>query len=441
MAVRQGPNHISTQRIRIAQLAKKNPNRVFTALHHYIDLQWMYEAYILTRKDGAVGIDEVTAKEYKVNLNENLQNLLERFKSKRYRAPLIKRVHIPKGNKTGPIGITTFEDKILQRAVAMVLEQIYEQDFHDFSYGFRPGRSQHMALKAVRDGLWKKDGYWVLSVDVKGYFDNINHKHLRGFLDQRVRDGVIRRMIDKWLKAGITEQGQVTYSDVGTPQGGVVSPLISNVFLHHVLDNWFEEAVLPRMVGRAQIVRFADDFLILFSREDDARRVLDVLPKRFSKYGLEIHPEKTRLVRMYPPIPRRGQKPQGRKRETLDFLGFTLYWGKLRNGKWAVLPKTSRGRLIRCLKVISAWCRSNMHRKIKHQSEDLAKKLMGHYQYYGVSFNHRSMGYFHFQTRRIWKYWLSRRSGKKHLSWESFARKTERHPLPQPRITKSFMNS
>jgi len=271
MAVRQGPNHISTQRIRIAKLAKENPERVFTALHHYIDLQWMYEAYILTRKDGAVGIDGVTANEYRKNLKENLQRLLEQFKSGRYRAPLIRRVNIPKGDgsKTRPIGITTFEDKILQRAVVMILEQIYEQDFYDFSYGFRPGRSQHMALKALRDGRWKKDGYWVLSVDVKGYFDNIDHKLLRGFLDQRVRDGVIRRMIDKWLNAGITEEGQVTYSETGTPQGGVVSPVVSNIFLHHVLDKWFVESVGPRMKGRSQIVRFADDFVILFSREDD----------------------------------------------------------------------------------------------------------------------------------------------------------------------------
>lgn len=436
MAVRQGPNHISTQRNRIAQLAKRNPGRVLTSLHHFIDLQWMYEAYILTRKDGAVGIDGVTAKEYHENLHENLQNLLERFKSGRYRAPLIRRVHIPKGEKTRPIGITTFEDKILQRAVAMVLEQVYEQEFYDFSYGFRPGRSPHMALKAVWGGHWKKYGYWALEVDVKGYFDNINHKHLRKFLDQRVRDGVLRRMIDKWLKAGITEEGQVTYSDVGTPQGGVISPLISNIFLHHVLDKWFVEDVQPRMVGRAQIVRYADDFLIILSRENDARRVLDVLYERFSKYGLEIHPEKTRLVRMYPPTSRKGKKPRDVKRETLEFLGFTLYWGKLRNGNWAVKPKTSKGRLKRCLKAISAWCRRHMHRKIKDQSEELAKKLKGHYQYYGVSFNSRSMANFRFKVIRIWQYWLSRRSGRKHLNWESFSRKTERHPLPYPRITK-----
>ena len=443
MAVRQGPNHISTQRIRIAQLAERDPRRVLTSVHHFIDLQWMYEAYTLTRKDGAIGIDGVTAKEYQTNLNGNLQDLLERFKSGRYRAPLIKRVHIPKGDgsKTRPIGITTFEDKILQRAVVMVLEQIYEQEFHDFSYGFRPGRSQHMALSAVRNGYWKKDGYWALEVDVKGYFDNIDHKHLRGFLDQRVSDGVIRRMIDKWLRAGITESGQVTYSDVGTPQGGVVSPLISNIFLHHVLDKWFVEAVQPRMYGRAQLVRFADDFLMLFSREDDARRVLRALEKRFSRYGLEIHPDKTRLVRMVPPRPGRRAGVPPERRKSLEFLGFTLYWGQSRSGRWAVLPKTSKKRLNRCLKATSDWCRRNMHRKIRDQSKDLARKLIGHYQYYGVSFNYRALSSFYFQVRGRWKYWLSRRSGKKHLTWESFNRKTERFPLPYPRITKSFIKT
>jgi hypothetical protein len=194
------------------------------------------------------------------------------------------------------------------------------------------------------------------------------------------------------------------------------------------------------MKGRSQIVRFADDFVILFSREDDARRVLDVLFKRFRKHGLELHPEKTRLIGMHPPTPEEGTTHSG-KRETLDFLGFTLYWGKLRNGKWAVLPKTSRERLNRCLKAIWAWCRRNMHRKIRDQSKDLAKKLNGHYQYYGVSFNSRSMAYFRSQVTRAWKYWLSRRSGRKHLNWDDFNRKTRGHPLPYPRITQSFISS
>lgn len=443
MAVRQGPNHILTQRIRIAQLAKNNPGRVLTSLNHYIDLQWMYEAYILTRKDGAVGVDGVTAAMYEEELDKNLRNLLEKFKSGRYRAPHVKRVHIPKGdgNKTRPIGITSFEDKVLQRAVAMVLGQIYEQDFYDFSYGFRPGRSQHMALKAAWGGDWKRHGYWVLSVDVKGYFDAIDHKILRGFLDQRVRDGVMRRAIDKWLKAGVLEDGEVTYSENGTPQGGVISPLISNVFLHHVLDTWYAEDVRPRMKGMNQLVRFADDFLLLFSREEDARRVHKAIVKRFAKYGLEIHPEKTRLVKMFPPKRYKGKPPRHEDRATYDFLGFTLYWGKTQKGRWSVKPKTSKDRLGKGLKKISDWCRNNRHRKIKDQSQELARKVRGHYQYYGVSHNSRAIGSFRYWTRRIWQYWLRRRSGRKHLTWETFEKKTGRFPLPIARIRISLYDS
>ncbi len=437
MAVRQGPNHISTQRSRIAELAKRNSGAALTSLNHYINLPWAYEAYYLTRKDAAVGLDGVTAEEYKGNLDKNLRDVLEDFKSGRYRAPLIRRAEIPKGEgKTRPIGITTFEDKILQRAVSMVLEQVYEQEFCDFSYGFRPGRSQHMALKAVMDGLWNMGGGWVLEVDIKGYFDNIDHGHLRELLDQRVSDGVIRRMIDKWLKAGVMEGKEIVYPEEGTPQGGVISPLISNIFLHGVLDKWFVEQVKPKLKGKAELIRFADDFLIMFSVEDDARRVERVLPKRLGRFGLEVHPEKTRMVKMLRPL-RGSKKKAGRKdRGSLNFLGFTLYWGKTRKGGWAVKPKTAKARLKKSLKAISEWCRKNRHLKIKQQSEALAKKVEGHYQYYGMSYNSRALANYRYQVIGIWKKWLTRRSQRKHLNWESFRRKTESHPLPMPHITK-----
>lgn len=435
MAGRQGPNHILTQRIRIAELAKRDPKRVLTSLHHFIDQQWIHEAYLLTRKDGAVGIDGVTAAKYEEDLDKNLKDLLERFKSGRYKAPLIRRVHIPKGDgKTRPIGITTYEDKILQRAVVMVLEQVYEQEFYDFSYGFRPGRSPHMAIRAVRGGRWKTDGYWALEVDIKGYFDTIDHKHLRGFLDQRVKDGVIRRAIDKWLKAGIVEEGQVTYNETGTPQGGVVSPLISNIYLHHVLDQWFVETVQPRLFGKSELIRFADDFVLFFSREDDARRVLNVLYKRFSKHGLEIHPDKTNLVKMYPPSLREGGRSPDEKGRILNFLGFTFYWGLSSSRGMQVMVKTRKERLSRGLKEISAWCKDNMHRKIIAQATELARKVAGHYQYFGVTYNYTAINRYFNEVQRIWKYWLGRRSEKGNLSWESFNRKTQRCKLPRPKI-------
>ena len=439
MAVRQGPKHISTQRLRIAELARRDRSRVLTALHHYIDLQWLHEAYHVTRKDGAVGIDGVTAQEYQKNLMENLKSLLEGFKSGSYRAPNIKRSYIPKGDgKKRPIGITTFEDKVLQRAVVMVLQEIYEQEFYDFSHGFRPGRSQHLAMKEAQDALKSLGKCWALEVDITGYFDNIDHKHLRSCLDQRVRDGVIRRMIDKWLRAGVMESGQVTYSEVGTPQGGVASPLLSNIFLHYVLDDWFARIVLPRMRGKAKLVRYADDFILFFKEEEDAKRVQKAVRRRFESVGLMLHPEKTQLVRMAPPVGEGGERLKHEERGSLEFLGLTFFWGRHRKGSWEIRAKTSKKRMQKCLKKTAEWCRKNRHRKIRDQSVDLTKKLLGHYQYFGISINLRALWEFRSQVIRIWKYWLSRRSGKKHLSWATFLRKTERFPLPRPKITHWF---
>ncbi len=257
----QGSENISTKLQRIAELARQRSGVALTTLAHHIDSEFLGEAYRRTRKDGAAGVDGQTAKEYAEQLEANLAALLDRFKSGDYRAPPVRRVHIPKGDgsKTRPIGVPTFEDKVLQRAVTMVLEAIYEQEFLECSYGFRPGRSAHQALQAVWKGLMRMGGGWVLEIDIKSFFDTVDHGHLRSFLDQRVRDGVIRRMIDKWLKAGVLEDGSVSYPDEGTPQGGVLSPLLANVYLHEVLDRWFERDVLPRMRGRAFLIRYADD--------------------------------------------------------------------------------------------------------------------------------------------------------------------------------------
>ncbi|MFY0574956.1 group II intron reverse transcriptase/maturase [Cystobacter fuscus] len=286
----------------------------FTTLAHYIDLEWLQEAYRRTRKDGAVGIDGQTAKQYAQALEANLQSLLNRAKSGDYRAPPVRRVHIPKGDgkSTRPLGIPTFEDKVLQRAVAMVLEAVYEQDFLPCSYGFRPGKSAHQALQRLWEVLTEMKGGWVLEVDIRKFFDTLDHGQLQQLIQRRVRDGVLLRLIGKWLKAGILEEGNVSYPDEGTPQGGVVSPVLANIYLHEVLDVWFEQEVKPRMKGRAELVRYADDFVICFEREEDARRVMEVLPKRMEKYGLTLHPEKTRLVEFRPPRPEnRGQGGPG----------------------------------------------------------------------------------------------------------------------------------
>jgi group II intron reverse transcriptase/maturase len=318
---------VSTRQQRLAELAQQAPQLGFTTLNHYLDLPWLLEAYRRTRKDGAAGVDGQTAADYEADLRGNLQGLVDRAKSGTYRAPPVRRVHIPKGtggNETRPLGIPTFEDKVLQRAAVMVLEAIYEQDFYPCSYGFRPGRSAHQALRDLWQQTMQTGGGWVLDVDIRKFFDTLDHAQLRNLLRRRVRDGVLLRLIDKWLGAGVLEAGSLSYPEAGTPQGGVISPLLANVYLHYVLDEWFEREVKPRLRGRAFLIRYADDFVIGFTDESDARRVLEVLPKRFGKYGLTLHPAKTRLVpfRRPPQRPTPGARAQERP-GTFDFLGFT----------------------------------------------------------------------------------------------------------------------
>ncbi len=261
----------STKQQYIAEQAREHPERVFTSLHHLIDIDWMREAYRRTRKDGAAGIDGVTAADYKENLDSNLEDLLNRMKSGRYVAPPVRRHYLPKADGTKrPLGIPTFEDKVAQRAVVMLLESIYEQDFKSCSYDFRPGRSCHDALNALYNGIMAERQRWVLDADLTKYFDSLSHARLREILDLRIKDGVIRRMIDKWLNAGIMDDGELVRSSAGSPQGGVISPLVSNVYLHTVLDEWFEEVVLPRMGSSCRLVRYADDFVMLFREKRDA---------------------------------------------------------------------------------------------------------------------------------------------------------------------------
>ena len=424
---------ISTQQQKIVELARMEPKLVLNTLAHHIDGDWLAEAYRRTRKDGAAGVDGVTAAHYEERLAENLDDLLSRFKTGSYRAPPVKRVHIPKGrgSETRPIGIPTLEDKVLQRAVLMVLEPIYEQDFLDCSYGFRPGRSAHQALEALWQGLMDLRGGWVIDLDIRSYFDTIDRGHLRDMLDQRVRDGVIRRALGKWMKAGVMEAGTVSYPDQGTPQGGVISPLLSNLYLHEVLDRWFEQEVKPRLAGRALLVRYADDAVLAFEREDDARRVLAVLPKRFARFGLELHPEKTRLIGFQPPDdPSSG-------RGTFDLLGFTHYWGRSRKGRPIIKRKTAKGRLARAVHRVGQWCCHHRHLPIPDQHAALARQLLGHYAYYGITGNWRSLARFHRQVERCWRKWLHRRSGRSLMTWDRFRRLLARFPLPSPRVVHS----
>lgn len=433
---------VSTKLGRIAETAKQMRGKALTSLSHHIDMDWMREAYRRTRKDGAPGVDEQTAAQYAANLEQNLQSLLDRAKSgDHYRAPPVRRVHIPKGDgkKTRPIGIPTFEDKVLQRAVTMALEAVYEQDFLDCSYGFRPGRSAHDVLDAVWHQGMKMGGGWVLELDIEAFFDSIPRDQLQQVLQKRVRDGVLLRLIGKWLNAGVMEQGKVYHPQSGTPQGGVISPLLANVFLHEVLDSWFESEVKPRLKGRSFLVRYADDAVIVFEREDDARKVLDVLPKRFGKYGLRLHPEKTRLVEFRRPTWRRHDDDSGGP-GSFDLLGFTHFWGRSRKGNWVIQRKTAHSRFSRARRNIARWCGLNRHLPIREQQAMLNAKLRGHDAYYGITGNGRMLSVLRYWVARDWYKWLRRRSraaAKK--DWDWMTRLLEVYPLARMRVVHSVM--
>jgi group II intron reverse transcriptase/maturase len=412
----------------------------FTSLAHHVDQAFLREAYACTRKDGATGVDGKTAQEYAQDLEANLASLHERLKSGSYRAPPVRGVEIDKGGgKKRLLGIPTFEDKVLQRAVAMVLSSIYEQDFLPCSYGSRPGRSAHDALAALWREAMGMGGCWVLEADIRRYFDTLDHGALRAILDQRVNDGVIRRVIDKWLKAGVLKDGSIHSRTEGTPQGGVISPLLANIYLHEVLDVWFEQEVKPRLAGRAVLIRYVDDFVILFASEMDARRVMEVLPKRFGRFGLTLHPEKTKLIEFKPPAHDAGPQPgRASASRTFDLLGFTHFWGRTRKGRWAVKRKTMSPRLTRAISAIWKWCRIHRHLKVALQREALSRKLDGHYQYYGITGNSRSLAAFAHWVRRIWRYWLNRRGKRRSMPWPRFRRLLERHPLPAPCVVHSI---
>lgn len=437
MAETQDSGTVSTRLQRIAELARAHPERAFHSIHHFIDLAHLREAHRRTRKGGATGIDEETAAQFASQLEVRLESLLEKLRSGAYRAPPVRRAHIPKGDgsKTRPIGVPTFEDKVLQRAVTMVLEAIYEQDFHPGSYGFRPGRSAHQALQTVWETSMEMGGGWVVEADIESFFDSMSHDHLRNFLDRRVTDGTLRRVIHKWLRAGVLEDGVHWHPEHGTPQGGVISPLLANVYLHEVLDTWFETQAKPRLRGRAELIRYADDFVILCEHEEDAHRLLAVLAKRFERFGLRLHPAKTRVVRFERPRKRPVDEPRP---ETFDLLGFTHYWGKSKRGTWVVRRRTMKARFNRAAKAIRTWCRDHRHVALSVQRDVLSAKLRGHYGYHGITGNFEAIARFHQVALWAWFKWLGRRNNRG-LTWPVFMAITTRYPLSRPRIVHSYV--
>jgi group II intron reverse transcriptase/maturase len=415
---------------RIAEQAQRYPEMVFNNVFHLIDRDFLREAYRQTRKNSAPGVDKVTAKQYAEDLDENLRDLHERLRYNRYVALPVERVW--ENGEKRPISKPCFEDKIVQRAVVMILEAIFDHHFHEFSHAFRKGHSPHQALHELREKCRVLNIKWIVDADVCGFFDNIDRGRLRELIKQRVNDGGILRLIGKWLKAGVLDAGTLIHPDKGTPQGGVISPMLANIFLHHVLDEWFVKDIQPRMKGRCFLIRFGDDFIIGFELEEDARRVMGVLPKRFNRFSLTIHPEKTALIEFKKPQLRENS---AKGKGTFDFLGFTHYWAKSRRGYWVIKRKTVGKRLRRFMKEIWAWCCENRHEPLKEQYGMLCTKLRGYYQYYGIRGNFKMLEVVFEHTERAWRYWLSRRSHKGQINWQKFVDSLRNKlPLPKPRI-------
>jgi len=428
---------VSTKLWEITKQAHDYPERVFTTLIHHVDVEFLEVAFRKLNWKSAPGADGVTAEDYAADLENNLRGLHKRLKEQRYKAPPVKRVWLDKDDgRKRPIGMTELEDKIAQRAVEMIMSAVYSQDFHDFSHGFRRKHNQHTALFELREQCNKLNIGWIVDADVSGFFDNLDHGILRDIIKQRINDGGLLRLVGKWLKAGVLDEGVVSYPEKGTPQGGVISPLLANIYLHTVLDDWFVKEVKPRMNGRCFLIRYADDFVIGCEYEGDARRILRVLRKRFARFGLSLHPEKTTLIRFRKPGDKETKSGTGNG--TFNFLGFTHFWARTRRGYWVIKRKTKRKKMRQFMHEIWVWCKDHLHYNIWEQHTKLCEKLRGWYEYYGIRGNYKCLEVVYEHTERAWKRWLSRRSHKGKVTWEKFEQMRKIMPLPKPKIYHNF---
>src|SRR6266403_726414 len=431
---------MSTQIDRIAELAKEDPKRQFFSIAHLITAEALYAAFRGLRKKASAGVDGVTYQMYEKDVARNIQQLHERLKEGKYRAQPLRRVYIPKENgKERPISIPSLEDKIVQKATGEVLNAIYEQDFLECSYGFRPGRGPHQALNEVGRVICTKPTSWILELDITAYFDTIVRGQLMEMIEKRISDGSVLQLIRKWIQVGVIDEGRLLVSETGTGQGQTISPLLANIYLHYVLDEWFEHEVKPRLRGMAAVIRYADDFILCFQHREDAERVLNVLSKRFAKYGLTLHPEKTRLLAFGRSA--RPSGPDARKPATFDFLGFTHVCARSRRGRFTIHVRTMRTRLRRSVKALAQWCKHHRHDPVEHQAAVLNAILRGRYQYYGRPTNYRCLQRFYRLVRRLWHTWLTRRTRGKTLDWVRYQRLLQRHPLLLPRICHAWAST
>ncbi|HUV13251.1 MAG TPA: group II intron reverse transcriptase/maturase, partial [Acidobacteriota bacterium] len=399
--------------------ARRNPQERQFALAYLIEVDALRRCYHRLRNKAAVGVDGVTKAEYGRDLEANLQDLHSRLKAMKYRHQPIRRVHIFKDkNRTRPIGISATEDKIVQDALRDILEAIYEQDFLDCSHGFRPGRKPHDALKALNRAVRNGGANVILEADIVSYFDSIDRQMLSEMLQERIADKSFMRLVGKCLRVGVLDGEEFSRSDEGTVQGSVLSPILGNIYLHNALDKWFEEKVKTRLKGKATLIRYADDLLAAFELREDAERVMAVLGKRLGRFKLSLHPDKTRLINFRrPPRSQTG----GKGPDTFDFLGFTVYWRRNRQGRgWHVSWRTRKARLRRAINAAHELCRRQRHMPIPVQHQALRRRIQGHFNYFGVNDNQRSLATLSYHVRRSWHKWLNRRSQRSRLNWKRF---------------------
>lgn len=427
---------METKLSRIAEIARIKPKESFTSLYHLLNEEMLLQCHRELNGHKAVGIDKVTKAEYEENLDENIQDLVQRLRRQSYRPLPVRRTYIPKGDGKGqrPLGISAYEDKIVQTGLSKILQAVYEADFLDCSYGFRPGRSAHDALRALNRVIEKGKISYVVDADIRGFFNNVDHGWLMKFIHLRIADPNLRRLIVKFLKAGIMENGKVESTDLGTSQGSIASPVLANVYLHYALDLWFDVAVKKRCKGQAELVRYADDYVCCFQYKEDAEMFYSALISRLAKFKLEVAEEKTNILMFGRFAAQHREKKGIGKPETFDFLGFTHYCGTSRAGKFRVKRKTSKKKFRAKVQAVKTWLKETRHEGLDVIMETMRKKLVGHYRYYGITDNSKMLGRFRYEVSRLLFKWLNRRSQRQSFNYESYNRFLGRHPLPEPRI-------
>lgn len=431
---------VGTKLQRIADKSHKDPQCRFTSLFHLMNKDLLWECFEQLRKDAAAGIDRVTKEEYGANLEQNLAELVERLHAMTYIPQPVRKVLIPKpgSNRKRPLGIPALEDKLVQAGLTQILAAIYEADFMEDSYGFRPNRGCHDALRALSQAVERNAVNHIVDADIKGFFDNVEHEWMMKFLEHRIADKRVLRYIVRFLKAGVMSDGVVEESEMGTPQGGVISPVLANVYLHYSLDLWFERVFKKSCGGYARLVRYADDFVACFQKEGDARRFHQELEKRVAKFGLEISPEKTKIIE-FGPIAGIKAKRNGGKPETFDFLGFTHYCSRTRDGKrFRMKRRTSRKKYTLAIRKLTEWVKANRTLPTRELMEKVAAKMKGHYAYYGVTDNSQAIRLYAYEVQRNLFKWMNRRGKRGCMNWEKFNLLLKKFPLPAPRIHASM---